>query len=217
MNYNNESDTFNIQLGGKGYYTEDKEYQKELSFYQRLQLHFGDKFFIPGYITTIVSMTVLDFFIIIVDLIIRLYITSTSKTLIKVENVLSYILITLRSIYFALTIIKLFLSYKKVFKNILYIIDAIVVIAAFVLVIIFKGLDRIAFCLVIILRLVLTIQMIKNSNKKMKEKQEDEINSYSQRMDVELQKEKTARKHIQSQIDDNRKKIQLLTGGYNDY
>jgi len=209
-----DADSFDIKLGGKGYYTDDKEYQKELSAYQRLQLHFGDKFFKPGYITAIVIMTILDFFIIIIDLIFRLYSTS-SKSLLKAEKILSYILIALRSIYFAILVVKIILSYKKIFKNILYIIDAIVVIAAFVLVLVFKGLNRISFCLVIILRLVLIIQMVRNSNRKMKEKQEDEINTYSHLMDEQLQREKTARKHIQNQIDNNKKKIQLLTGGYN--
>ncbi|ORX35496.1 hypothetical protein BCR36DRAFT_417188 [Piromyces finnis] len=185
-----QDQSFHIQLGGEGYYTNDKEYQKELTTYQRLQLNFGHKFFKPKYITSIVIMTIVDFFIIIVDLVMRLYTTASSETLIKVEKVISYILIALRSIYLVLLIIKLILSYKKLFRNVLYIFDAIVVTASFVLVILFNGLNRIAFSLVIVLRLSLTIQMIRNSNKRTKEKQEDELNEYSLRMDEELQKKK---------------------------
>ncbi|ORY79154.1 hypothetical protein LY90DRAFT_664780 [Neocallimastix californiae] len=70
------------------------------------------------------------------------------------------------------------------------------------------------FCLVIVLRLILTIQMVRNSNRRMKEKQEDEINYYSKRMDEQLEREKTVRKHIQDQLNDNQKKIQLLTGDF---
>jgi len=211
MDYDNDSDTFNIKLGGEGYYTKDKEYQKELSPLQRIQLRHGNKFVSPKYITFIVLMTLVDFLIIIVDLIIRLY--SSAKSVNTVERVISYIIIGLRCFYFVMLIVKLILSGKKIIKNVLYILDGIIVIAAFVLVIVFRNLNRIAFSLVIVLRLILTIQMIRNSNKKMKAKQEDEINYFSQRMDEQFQREKTVRKHIQSQIDDNKKKIQLLTGG----
>ncbi|ORX35497.1 hypothetical protein BCR36DRAFT_588522 [Piromyces finnis] len=133
-----QDQSFHIQLGGEGYYTNDKEYQKELTTYQLI----------------------------------------------------------------------------KNFQKCIVFFDAIVVTASFVLVILFNGLNRIAFSLVIVLRLSLTIQMIRNSNKRTKEKQEDELNEYSLRMDEELQKEKIARKHIENQIDDHKKKIQLLTGDY---
>lgn len=56
--------------------------------------------------------------------------------------------------------------------------------------------------------------MVKNSNKKMKKKQEEEINFFSKRMNEQFEREKTVRKHIQSQIDDNKMKIQMLTGGF---
>jgi hypothetical protein len=57
--------------------------------------------------------------------------------------------------------------------------------------------------------------MIKNNNKKMKTKQEDEINYYSKCMDEQFEREKTLRRHIQDQLDNDRRKIQLLTGGFN--
>lgn len=212
MSYNNDN-SFNIKLGGEDYYTNDKDYQNELSTYKRLQLRYGDKFVSPRYITTIVLVTIFDFLVILADLIIRLYSNST-KSLIKVEKIISYVLIGFRSIYLVLLLVKLILSWKKIFRNILYILDAIIVIAAFVLVLVFDGLNRISFCLVIVLRLILTIQMIRNSNKRMKEKQEDEINNYSQCINEQLEREKTVRKHIQDQLDDNKKKIQLLTGGF---
>ncbi|KAL6612690.1 hypothetical protein U3516DRAFT_901047 [Neocallimastix sp. 'constans'] len=199
--------SYNIDLDGEDYYSNDS------SAYKKLQIRFGSKFVSPRYITIIVLATIFDFLIIITDLILRLYSISI-KSLVSVEKVISIILISLRSIYFALLIVKLIFAWNKIFRNILYILDAIIVTAAFVLVIVFSGLNRISFCLVIVLRLILTIQMVRNSNRRMKEKQEDEINYYSKRMDEQLEREKTVRKHIQDQLNDNQKKIQLLTGDF---
>ncbi|KAG4086298.1 hypothetical protein H8356DRAFT_1735312 [Neocallimastix lanati (nom. inval.)] len=199
--------SYNIDLDGEDYYSNDS------SAYKKLQIRFGSKFVSPRYITIIVLATIFDFLIIITDLILRLYSISI-KSLVSVEKVISIILISLRSIYFALLIVKLIFAWNKIFRNIIYILDAIIVTAAFVLVIVFSGLNRISFCLVIVLRLILTIQMVRNSNRRMKEKQEDEINYYSKRMDEQLEREKTVRKHIQDQLNDNQKKIQLLTGDF---
>jgi len=207
-----EEKSFNISEED-GYYDENKEPKNELSTFKKLQNRFGPKFFTPRYITFIVLLTIFDFLLIIADLMLRLY-SDKFKSLLTAEKVISIILIVLRSLYFVFLILKLVLNIKKLVKNVWYIIDAIIVVAAFVLVIIFSGLNRIAFCLVIVLRLVLTIQMLKNSNKKMKMKQEDEINEYSKCMDEQLEREKIVRKHIQDQIDNSNKKIQMLTGGF---
>lgn len=116
MDYSGESESFNIKLGGDDYYTKDKAYQNELSFYKRLQLNHGDKFVSPKYVTIIVLATIFDFLLIIADLIIRLY-SNSFKSLIKVEKIMTYIIIALRSVYFILLIVKLVISGKKIFKK----------------------------------------------------------------------------------------------------
>jgi hypothetical protein len=115
MNYNEEDNSFNIKIGGEGYYTKDKAYQSELSTYRRLQLLYGDKFVLPRYITLIVLATLFDLFLIITDLVLRLY-SNSIKSLISVEKVIGYILISLRFVYLILLITKLILSYKFIFK-----------------------------------------------------------------------------------------------------
>jgi len=214
MSVESEPRSFDI-IGGAPLYDpeKEKEPQNKVSFFKKLQNRYGGLFFTPKYITFVVLFTIVDLLIIMADLMLRLY-SDTFKSLLTVEKVFSIIIIVLRSIYLAFLIIKLILNIKKLFKNVLYILDAIIVVAAFVLVIIYSGLNRIAFSLVITLRLVLTIQMLRNNNKKLKQKQEDEINEYSRCMDEQLEREKAVRKHIQDQIDNRKGKIQLLTGGY---
>lgn len=159
----------------------------------------------------VVSVLVIDVMIIMANLIVKLY-EVNHPNLDSTDQVLTYITMGLRSFYLLMIVVRV-CSYGLIYlADPLNLFDAIIVIVAAILFMVFSGRDQIISSLFIVCRLWRINRIVEANTQKSQEKHDIKYNELQEQLSAQLDKERENNTRLRKKLEENDRSLSLLMG-----